>query len=252
MSGVDAFDQVTHVDVEADVRYWEDAVVDGVVDEDGSRIPGRDGDTWKVRIRIAAGRIEDWPAGVTARIHYKVCDQGEYWLSRPDGIRIAKWKGHYVPGDQLGRDSGGDYIVMNVDGAGVIEDYAIVDIDEGRWEPLALPDDLPPVELQRWACYVDWIDDTHVHLMMADETVDRGDEKEVGSFPRALLENLSPVEGQYVTVRVMSDRRIDVRNTVFTQEELAAGRAERDKLLELLKELREHFDEHGNPLEPDA
>ena len=141
---------------------------------------------------------------------------------------------------------------MNVDGAGVIEDYAIVDIDEGRWELLTLPEDLPPVELQRWACYVDWIDDTHVHLMMADETVDRGDEKEIGSFPKALLEHLSPVEGQYVTVRVMSDRRIDVRNTVFTEEELAAGRAERDKLLELLKELREHFDEHGNPLEPDA
>ena len=240
MSGASShFDQVTHVDVEADVRYWEDAVVDGVVDEDGSRIPGKEGDTWRIRIQRAGGRIEDWPAGKVARIHYKVCDQGEYWLSRPDGIRVAKWKGHYVPGDQLGHRSGGDYIVMDVDADGMIEGYEPVDIDEQRWEPLPLPADLPPVELQRWSCYVDEIDETHVSLVMADETVDRGEEREVGSFPKAMLEHLEPRLGQYVTVRVLSNRTIDIQNTVVTEEERAAGRAQVEELLRLLSEMRE-------------
>ncbi len=229
----------THIDVEADVRYWEDATVDGVVDEDGSRIPGRDGDTWKIRVHLASGRIENWPRGVIACIHYKVCDQGEYWLSRPDGIRVAKWKGHYVPSSHLGAESGGDYIVMNVDGDGMIEGYKETDLDEERWTPLPVPADLPPFELRRWACYVDEIDDVHVHLMMADETVDRGDEREMGAFPRALLEHLNPVRGQYVTVRAMSDRTFDIRNTVLTEEELAAGRKAVHDFVSLVAEARE-------------
>lgn len=250
MTDESPLDAVTHIDVEADVRYWDDAVVDGVVDDDGSRIPGRVGDTWKVRVRLAGGRIEDWPAGIVARIHYKVCDQGEYWLSRPDGVRLAKWHGSYVPDRHLGSGSGGDYIVMNVDGGGRIEGYDRVDVDEARWEPLPIPADLAPVELQRWACYVDEIDGTHVHLMMADETVERGDEREIGSFPKAMLEHLSPLRGQYVTVRVMSDRRIDIQNTVFTQEEIAAGNAKRDEFLALLRELRDHCDKDGNSRDP--
>ena len=61
----------THIEVEAEVRYWEDAAVNGVVDADGSLIPGRAGDLWKVRIDLAAGRIEAWPEGTEARIHYR-------------------------------------------------------------------------------------------------------------------------------------------------------------------------------------
>jgi hypothetical protein len=95
------------------------------------------------------------------------------------------------------------------------------------------------VELQRWSCYVDEIDETHVHLVMADMTVDYGDDREIGSFPKELLAHLDPVEGQYVTVRVMSDERIDIRNTEFTEEQMDAGRARRDELLALLERLRE-------------
>jgi len=237
----------TQIDVEADVRYWEDATVDGVVDEDGSLIPGRDGHTWKIRVHLASGRIENWPKGVIARIHYKVCDQGEYWLSRPDGIRVAKWRGHYVPSSHLGAESGGDYIVMNVNGDGMIEGYEETDLDEERWTPLTVPDGLPPFELRRWACYVDEIDDTHVHLMMADETVDRDKELETGSFPKALLAHLHIRLGQYVTVRIMSDRRIDVQNTVFTEKEIAAGHQRQKEFVALIAEMREK-----GMFEPDA
>ena len=127
--------QATHLDVEAEVRYWEDAKVNGVEDSDGTLIPGRDGDLWKVRINLADGRIEGWPDDITAKIHYKVCDAGEYWLSRPDGRRVAKWKGDYVPSPFLchGDNGYGDYIIMTVAGGGAILNYRQPDIDEDRW-----------------------------------------------------------------------------------------------------------------------
>src|SRR3546814_10718188 len=58
---------------------------------------GRDrskaGNLWRVRINLAEGRIEGWPADMQAEIHYKVCDAGLYWLTDQDGRRIARWKG---------------------------------------------------------------------------------------------------------------------------------------------------------------
>lgn len=136
MTDRDRIAAATHLDVEADVRYWEDATVDGAVDEDGILIPGRDGDCWRIRLDLAAGRIENWPEGKKAEIHYKVCDQGEYWLSDPEGMRIAKWRGHYVPDGFLCHDGGfdgGDYIIMNVSGDGTIEGYTRPRIDRDRW-----------------------------------------------------------------------------------------------------------------------
>lgn len=126
--------RATHIEVDAEPRYWEDAVVDGVVDDDGTLIPGREGDAWKVRIELATGRIEQWPDDVTATIHYKVCDQGLYWLADADGRRLARWRGHYVPAAFLNQGGGsGDYIVMDVDGRGVIAGYRRPDIDPDRW-----------------------------------------------------------------------------------------------------------------------
>ena len=128
----------THLEVEAEVRYWEDARVNGVEDVNGDLIPGREGEIWKVRIDIAEGRIEDWPEGTEARIHYKVCDAGEYWLADRDGRRLAKWRGHYVPSAFLCHgDSGyGDYIILVVDGRGTIGDYRTPAIDDEQWKPL--------------------------------------------------------------------------------------------------------------------
>lgn len=131
--------QASHIEVEAEVRYWEDAAVNGVEDADGTLIPGRDGDLWKVRIDLAQGRIEDWPAGIAADIHYKVCDAGEYWLADHAGRRIAKWRGGYVPSAFLCHgDSGfGDYIIMSVSDDGTISNYARPSIEAERWAALA-------------------------------------------------------------------------------------------------------------------
>jgi hypothetical protein len=130
-------EEASHLEVEAEVRYWEDARVNGVEDVDGDLIPGRVGDLWKVRIDLSEGRIEGWP-GVIAQIHYKVCDAGEYWLSDREGRRIAKWRGHYVPTSILcpGKTGSDDYIIMTVSASGAIADYQRPAISLEQWAPI--------------------------------------------------------------------------------------------------------------------
>jgi len=110
--------------VEADVRYWEDATVNGVEDENGDLIPCKVGDTWKPIIDLETGLITNWEKGKEANIHYKVCDAGEYWLQDENGEKIVKAKGYYVP-DFLAIDNSGygDYIIMKVDKDGKINNW---------------------------------------------------------------------------------------------------------------------------------
>tara|TARA_R110002051_G_C8603507_1_gene480805 strand:- start:427 stop:849 length:423 start_codon:yes stop_codon:yes gene_type:complete len=110
--------------VEADVRYWEDATVNGVEDENGDLIPCKVGDTWKPIIDLETGLITNWEKGKEANIHYKVCDAGEYWLQDEKGEKIVKAKGYYVPDFLAIDDSGyGDYIIMKVDKEGKINNW---------------------------------------------------------------------------------------------------------------------------------
>ena len=126
---------ITHIDVEANVRYWEDATINDVVDSEGTLIPGRQGDTWHARIHLATGKIENWPQGVSGDLHYKVADAGEYWLSNAEGKRLLKYKGSYVPDDYLSQGSQGfgDYIILKVDQDGKIENFRNPEIDIERW-----------------------------------------------------------------------------------------------------------------------
>jgi hypothetical protein len=114
-----------YIEVCAGVRYWEDASVNGVEDTDGVLIPMRKGGTWTPVIRLADGAVMDWPQGMTADVHYKVCDQGEYWLLDDDLGRVAKWAGFYVPDDFLchGDHGYGDYIIFKIGGDGLIEGW---------------------------------------------------------------------------------------------------------------------------------
>ena len=84
--------RAVYLEVEAEVRYWEDATVNGQEDADGTLIPFKFGTLWTPVIRLSDGKVMSWPEGTTADIHYKVCDAGEYWLADEDG-RIAKWGG---------------------------------------------------------------------------------------------------------------------------------------------------------------
>lgn len=110
------------IEVAAEVRYWEDASINGVEDTDGSLTPHRRGDLWAPVIRLADGQVMDWPQGTEADIHFKVCDAGQYWLLDEDRNRTAKWAGFYVPDDFLcpGENGYGDYIIMKIGADGVI------------------------------------------------------------------------------------------------------------------------------------
>jgi len=126
----------THLIVEANVRYWEDATVNGQEDTEGLLVPFREGDLWKPVIELATGRVINWPEGTTADIHYKVCDAGEYWLGTEKGEKLLKWEGDYVPDRFLTVGDGGygDYIILDIDGAGEIEGWKTPDIDEEEWQ----------------------------------------------------------------------------------------------------------------------
>jgi len=115
--------EVTHLKAECGVRYWEDATVNGVEDSEGTLVPCRSGRDWAPVIDLVTGQIKDWPEGKTAKIHYKVCDDGRYALLDASGAEVASITG-YVPKIMCPGGSGyGDYVIMNIDGSGKIEGW---------------------------------------------------------------------------------------------------------------------------------
>lgn len=117
--------QAKFIEVSAEVRYWEDAAVNGQEDSDGRMIPCRVENFWKPLISLETGQILNWPLGTTADIHYKVCDAGEYWLLDSALQRIGKWSGFYVPNKFLchGDHGYGDYIILRVGQDGIVQNW---------------------------------------------------------------------------------------------------------------------------------
>jgi hypothetical protein len=115
--------------VEAEPRYWEDATVDGKDDELGTKIPCREGEAWCPVIDVDTGQIVNWTQGITASVHYKVCDAGVYELQTSDKPRkLIVRKDGYVPRCLSPGDNGyGDYIIMNIDENGIIENWKFDD-----------------------------------------------------------------------------------------------------------------------------
>lgn len=126
-----------HLIVDARVRYWEDGEVNGAEDADGTLIPFREGESWKPTINLATGTVVGWPEGTEADIHYKVCDDGDYWLGDADGTKRMKWRGSYVPDRFLchGDRGYGDYIILAVGPDGRIADWERPIIDFDEWNP---------------------------------------------------------------------------------------------------------------------
>ncbi len=127
-----------YLEVDAGVRYPEDTLVNGQEDDSGARMPFLVNGRWRPRIRLDDGVVMDWPPTLSAEAHYKVADDGEYWLQNADGVRVAKWSGYYVPVAYLchGERGYGDYIILNVDGNGCIKDYRRPVFDAEQWEPV--------------------------------------------------------------------------------------------------------------------
>lgn len=109
--------------VDAGVRYWEDGSINGVDDLHGDLTPCKEMDRWKLNIDIDSGIITNWKKGITADVHYKVCDDGIYHLLDSDGNTVLTKDG-YVPNIlDLYRESYGDYIVVKINENGKIENW---------------------------------------------------------------------------------------------------------------------------------
>ncbi len=116
----------SYIEVSAGVRYWEDATINGSSDDSGTLTPFKRGDLWCPVIRLSDGWVVDWPQGTLADIHFKVCDDGEYWLLDDDKRRVAKWAGYYVPNSFLchGDHGYGDYIILKINADGLIQKWS--------------------------------------------------------------------------------------------------------------------------------
>jgi hypothetical protein len=126
-----------YIKMEAGVRYWEDALLNGRPDTHGN-VPFRQGDLWCPLIDVDTGEVLGWSKGMHARIHYKVCDAGEYWLLDVNKQKIAKWNGYYVPDDVLciGDQGYGDYIIFEINEDGYIKNWEKPYFDENKWNVL--------------------------------------------------------------------------------------------------------------------
>ena len=114
---------VKYLKARCGVRYWDDAMVNGQEDTEGDLIPCRIDDNFCPIIELETGKILDW-TGVIASIHYKVCDDGDYWLLDEDKNEVVKSKGEYVPSIMCPVGNGyGDYVIMKVDENGIIENW---------------------------------------------------------------------------------------------------------------------------------
>lgn len=131
---IKALVEVTAVKVSAEVRYWEDAEVNGKPDtEQGDNVPMRNGKLWEPTIDLDRGFVHAWPPGTTASIHYKVCDAGIYELISPDGEVVARKDG-YVPSFLAVKERGfGDYIILDIGADGVIDGWGAPEIDAEQW-----------------------------------------------------------------------------------------------------------------------
>lgn len=138
MNKQNQIENATRLSVFANVRYWEDTTVNGVQDVDGILIPFRKGDAWHPVIELDTGKILDWPKGTTAIIHYKVCDDGEYYIGDNERRLTLKWAGDYVPDKFLchGDNGYGDYIIFYVDENGFIKDWRKPVIKADEWKQI--------------------------------------------------------------------------------------------------------------------
>lgn len=110
--------------VEAGVRYWEDATVNGVEDTEGKLIPCKDGEKWCPIVEIETGKIINWEIGKTAEIHYKICDDGVYTISDENKIEIKTIDGYVISDLAIGESGFGDYIILSIDENGIIKDWS--------------------------------------------------------------------------------------------------------------------------------
>lgn len=116
--------EIKTIEVIAEVRYWEDAEINGERTKEGELVPFKEGNLWCPIIDIDTGIIKDWPQGTVAKIHFKVCDSGSYYLKDEEGNTVLSIEEYYVPKIMCPKENGyGDYIIMDIDKNGKIQNW---------------------------------------------------------------------------------------------------------------------------------
>lgn len=119
---------IKYIEADFGVRYFEDATVNGVEDnEENIKMPCVVDDNgekrWKIKVDIDNGQIVNWNKGTVAQTYYKVCDDGNYNLLDTNGD-VIKEISSYVPDIFAIYDEGfGDYVYIKIDENGFIEDW---------------------------------------------------------------------------------------------------------------------------------
>ena len=116
-------------------RYQEDAWVDGVEEPEppaAPRMPGLINGVLELWIDLDLCRVAYWPEGTTARLHYKVCDDGVYRLLDHDGNPTDTY-GPYVPW-LISSEGTGDYLKLNIGSDGRVYEYKFIGTGE-PWRP---------------------------------------------------------------------------------------------------------------------
>ena len=119
------------------IRYPEDATVNGEVDETGELLPLQhiNNRKWDITIDLRNGKIHEWPIGTTADVHFKVVDEGCYYLLDEDGNEVARRIKDYVPSKLLANGEGwGDYVILTIGKDGQIDDWVANPIDVNDWQ----------------------------------------------------------------------------------------------------------------------
>lgn len=126
-----------YLNIVAHVRHTEDATINGVSDKAGA-MPGLYDELWDITVELATGKVLDWPQDITARIHYKVCDSGDYFILDENMWRVAERCDNYVPRFlAIDSEGWGDYIILTIEG-GAIRNWkwslSLEELCEEGWE----------------------------------------------------------------------------------------------------------------------
>lgn len=115
---------------EVEIKYVIVDVNPRYLDEEEQPVPLLNGDTWRVKIDIDSGRIENWPLGEARQYYWKICDAGSYYLLDDADNVVLSIEDNYVPNGLLPGEWG-DYLDLKINGDGVIANWlANVSIDE--------------------------------------------------------------------------------------------------------------------------
>lgn len=110
-------------------RRWKTSKVNGIEDNnDDPKMPCINKDKhgelcWNPIINLDNGQIVNWQKGTTASIHYKSVDGNYVDIIDRNTDTIKEYEG-YVPKFLCPKEDGwGDYVIMDIDENGFIQDF---------------------------------------------------------------------------------------------------------------------------------